>query len=304
MSSASWMGELPTILQASRRAGRERQAARYEQALAQTRVTGATLYVDRSRFAGRRPAQGPAWLEERAKPTANPRQVTPQSTANLAEMEKQTHRRVPRPGRWPAARCGPWPRRGRVKRSCHNRSPADHGARWRGPSTVMRQRTARFPPTAATPAAPGPFGRPGAVLSDQGVGQHDELAHDGARRVEPTDLRPRPAVDDGTLTRERHRLACGSPSRAPGRRPGAVTLGFSDRCPAPDGDGDLRFRATRGGRRDVQHGARRRGPGQFTRQRRPARFPPMLPRRRARAVRVTRGGPVRPGRWPARAACA
>ena len=54
---------------------------------------------------------------------------------------------------------------------------------------------------------------------------------------------PRPTTDDGTLTRERHRLACGSPSRAPGRRPGGVTLRFSDRCPVHDGDGDLRFRA-------------------------------------------------------------
>ena len=54
---------------------------------------------------------------------------------------------------------------------------------------------------------------------------------------------PRPTTDDGTLTRERHRLACGSPSRAPGRRPGGVTLRFSDRCPVHDGDGDIRFRA-------------------------------------------------------------
>ena len=52
---------------------------------------------------------------------------------------------------------------------------------------------------------------------------------------------PRPTTDDGTLTRERHRLACGSPSRAPGRRPGGVTLRFSDRCPVPDGDGDTQF---------------------------------------------------------------
>ena len=57
---------------------------------------------------------------------------------------------------------------------------------------------------------------------------------------------PRPAADDGPLTRERHRLACGSPSRAPGRRPGEVTLGFTDRCPAPDGDSDRR-RTTRSG---------------------------------------------------------
>ena len=72
---------------------------------------------------------------------------------------------------------------------------------------------------------------------------------------------PRSTADDGTLTRERHRLACGSPSRAPGRRPGGVTLGFSDRCPVPDGDGDIRFRTARGGRRDLQRGARRRGLG-------------------------------------------
>ena len=57
---------------------------------------------------------------------------------------------------------------------------------------------------------------------------------------------PRPAADDGPLTRERHRLACGSPSRPPGRRPGEVTLGFTDRCPAPDGDSDWR-RTTRSG---------------------------------------------------------
>ena len=31
-------------------------------------------------------------------------------------------------------------------------------------------------------------GLPGAVLSDQGVGQHETLVHGGARRVEPTDL--------------------------------------------------------------------------------------------------------------------
>ena len=66
---------------------------------------------------------------------------------------------------------------------------------------------------------------------------HDELAHDGARRVEPADLRTGPEADDRTLTRERHRLARGSPSRPPGRRPGGVTLGFSDRCPPPDGAG-------------------------------------------------------------------
>ena len=72
---------------------------------------------------------------------------------------------------------------------------------------------------------------------------HDELAHDGARRVEPADLRTGPEADDRTLTRERHRLACGSPSRPPGRRPGGVTLGFSDRYPPPDGAGDLRRRA-------------------------------------------------------------
>ena len=33
-------------------------------------------------------------------------------------------------------------------------------------------------------------GLPGAVLSDQGVGQHEKLVHGGARRVEPTDLAP------------------------------------------------------------------------------------------------------------------
>ena len=113
---------------------------------------------------------------------------------------------------------------------------------------------------------------------------------------------PRSTADDGTLTRERHRLACGSPSRAPGRRPGGVTLGFSDRCPVPDGDGDIRFRTARGGRRDLQHGARRRGldssRGGGRRTSRP------LPRCRAPVVRSPRGGSVRPGRWPAREACA
>ena len=98
---------------------------------------------------------------------------------------------------------------------------------------------------------------------------------------------PRSTADDGTLTRERHRLACGSPSRAPGRRPGGVTLGFSDRCPVPDGDGDIRFRTARGGRRDLQHGARRRGldssRGGGRRTSRP------LPRCRAPVVRSSPG---------------
>ena len=71
-------------------------------------------------------------------------------------------------------------------------------------------------------------------------------------------------------------------------------MGFSDRCPVPDGDGDIRFRTARGGRRDLQRGARRRGPGQFT-WRWPAHFPPMLPRHRARAGRVTRDWLVRGG---------
>ena len=82
-----------------------------------------------------------------------------------------------------------------------------------------------LPADAATPR-PSCSGSPGRFLFDQGVGQHDELAHGGARRVEPADLRFHPAADDGMLTRERHRLACGSPSRAPGRRPGGVPLRF------------------------------------------------------------------------------
>ena len=106
---------------------------------------------------------------------------------------------------------------------------------------------------------------------------------------------PRSTADDGTLTRERHRLACGSPSRAPGRRPGGVTLGFSDRCPVPDGDGDIRFRTARGGRRDLQRGARRRGLGAL-----PAHCHAAAPRLSG----LPRGGSVRPGRWPAREACA
>ena len=106
---------------------------------------------------------------------------------------------------------------------------------------------------------------------------------------------PRSTADDGTLTRERHRLACGSPSRAPGRRPGGVTLGFSDRCPVPDGDGDLRFRTARGGRRDLQHGARRRGLGAL-----PAHCHAAAPRLSG----LPRAGSVRPRRWPAREACA
>ena len=106
---------------------------------------------------------------------------------------------------------------------------------------------------------------------------------------------PRSTADDGTLTRERHRLACGSPSRAPGRRPGGVTLGFSDRCPVPDGDGDIWFRTARGGRRDLQRGARRRGLGAL-----PAHCHAAAPRLSG----LPRGGSLRPGRWPAREACA
>ena len=104
---------------------------------------------------------------------------------------------------------------------------------WRAPAwtgQLTRRGPVHFPPT-ATPPCPGCPVFPGAVLSDQGVGQHEKLVHGGARRVEPTDLAPVQTADDGTLTRERYRLACGSPSRAPGRRPGGVTLGFSDRCP-------------------------------------------------------------------------
>ena len=95
------------------------------------------------------------------------------------------------------------------------------------------------------------------------------------------------------VTRERHRLACGSPSRAPGRRPGGVTLGFSDRCPVS------------GARRRRRHPVPYR-PWWSTRSpawRAPAwtgqltrwwadTFPPMLSRHRARAGRVTRNWPV------------
>ena len=49
----------------------------------------------------------------------------------------------------------------------------------------------------ATPPRPGCPVFPGAVLSDQGVGQQEKLVHGGARRVEPTDLAPvqRPATE-------------------------------------------------------------------------------------------------------------
>ena len=33
-------------------------------------------------------------------------------------------------------------------------------------------------------------------------------------------------------------------------------MGFSDRCPVPDGDGDIRFRTARGGRREISSVAR------------------------------------------------
>ena len=161
-------------------------------------------------------------------------------------------------------------------------------------------RRAHFPP-AATPLRPG-------VRSPRGgsVRPGRRPAREACAWRRPTGRADRPGprstADDGTLTRERHRLACGSPSRAPGRRPGGVTLGFSDRCPVPDGDGDIRFRTARGGRRDLQHGARRRGldssRGGGRRTSRP------LPRCRAPVVRSPRGGSVRPGRRPAREACA
>ena len=115
---------------------------------------------------------------------------------------------------------------------------------------------------------------------------------------------PRSTADDGTLTRERHRLACGSPSRAPGRRPGGVTLGFSDRCPVSG--------ARRRRRHPVPYSPwwSTRSPvwraaawtGQLTR-RWPAHFPPTATPLRP-GVRSPRGGSVRPGRWPAREACA
>ena len=132
--------------------------------------------------------------ENSRRPAANPRQVTPQSTANLAEMRAGVPPSTTAPCRRPrrVAACGHSGRR--VNRSCR---------------ALASTRSLRM-------AAP-----------------------DGSSR-RPA---PRPTTDDGTLTRERHRLACGSPSRAPGRRPGGVTLRFRDRCPVPDGDGDLRFRA-------------------------------------------------------------
>ena len=176
------------------------------------------------------------------EPTANPRQVTPHSAANPAEMGSRPTVDFldPAGGR---GRRSPWPRR--ASRQAELTQPI-HCRPWRTltwimdtPACVGERHASRH---AATPPRADRSGDQGRSCPP-GVGQHDELAHDGARRVEPADLRTGPEADDRTLTRERHRLARGSPSRPPGRRPGGVTLGFSDRCPPPDGAGDLRRRA-------------------------------------------------------------
>ena len=162
------------------------------------------------------------------EPTANPRQVTPQSAANPAEMGSRPTVDFldPAGGR---GRRGPWPRR--ASRQAELPQPI-HCRPWRTLTWIMdtpacagERHASRH---AATPPRADRSGDQGRSCPP-GVGQHDELAHDGARRVEPADLRTGPEADDRTLTRERHRLACGSPSRPPGRRPGGVTLGFSDR---------------------------------------------------------------------------
>ena len=137
------------------------------------------------------------------------------------------------------------------------RRDLQHGARRRGldSSRGGGRRTSRPLPRCRAPVVRSPRGgsvRPGRRPAQEACAWRRPTG----RADRPG---PRSTADDGTLTRERHRLACGSPSRAPGRRPGGVTLGFSDRCPVPDGDGDIRFRTARGGRRDLQRGARRRG---------------------------------------------
>ena len=262
---------------------------------------------------GRSPArEACAWR----RPKGRADRPGPRSTADDGTLTRERHRLAcgspsRAPGRRPGGvtlgfsdRC---PVSGARRRRRHpvpyspwwsTRSPVWRAAAWTGQLT--RRWPAHFPPT-ATPLRPG-------VRSPRGgsVRPGRWPAREACAWRRPTGRADRPGprstADDGTLTRERHRLACGSPSRAPGRRPGGVTLGFSDRCPVPDGDGDIRFRTARGGRRDLQHGARRRGldssRGGGRRTSRP------LPRCRAPVVRSPRGGSVRPGRWPAREACA
>ena len=54
-----------------------------------------------------------------------------------------------------------------------------------------------LPAGAAAAAAPGPVGQPGAVLFEQGVGQQEELAHDGGQ----SDLRRFPLAAELTVLR-------------------------------------------------------------------------------------------------------
>ena len=208
--------------------------------------------------------------EKSRSPAANPRQVTPQSTANLAEMRAGVPPSTTAPCRRPrrVAACGHSGRR--VNRSCRalastrslrmaapdgsSRRPTPRPTTDDGTLTRERHRLACGSPSRA------PGRRPGGVtlrFSDwcpvpDGDGDLRFRAAPWWSTRFPAWRRPtgradrpgpRSTADDGTLTRERHRLACGSPSRAPGRRPGGVTLGFSDRCLVHDGDGDLRFRA-------------------------------------------------------------
>ena len=206
--------------------------------------------------------RSPAWR----RPTDRADRLGPRSTADDGTLTRERHRLAcGSPSRAPGRRPGG------VTLGFSDRCPVPDGdgdIRFRTARGGRRdlQRGARRRGLGALPAhchaaTPRLSGLPGAVLSDQGVGQH-EKACAGRRPTGRADRPgPRSTADDGTLTRERHRLACGSPSRAPGRRPGGVTLGFSDRCPVPDGDGDIRFRTARGGRRDLQRGARRRGLG-------------------------------------------
>ena len=93
----------------------------------------------------------------RRNAAAGPRQVTPQSTANLAEMGQESRRRLPDPavGRGRAAACGHSGRR--VNRSRHKPTMAQVDVDHR---QVMRQRMARFPTTCAWWRPTGRAGRP------------------------------------------------------------------------------------------------------------------------------------------------
>ena len=163
---------------------------------------------------GRSPArEACAWR----RPKGRADRPGPRSTADDGTLTRERHRLAcgspsRAPGRRPGGvtlgfsdRC---PVSGARRRRRHpvpyspwwsTRSPVWRAAAWTGQLT--RRWPAHFPPT-ATPLRPGCPVFPGAVLSDQGVGQHEKLVHGGARRVEPTDLRPRSTADDGTLTRE------------------------------------------------------------------------------------------------------